>query len=224
MYHNQEASSLISCNVSSAPSTDKMSQKEKLNPLKRPRFIFTAQRKRVNLEPRGYNSTVGTSFSLLPLIRFLPTDVYICRDEASSASLAPRFHQGVAKSQEEEMSPMKILRFLVYLSCQRPFTDLSKAGLGCSRREDPTRGWNLGNDPQAMERGVLLAPVPTKPPPLSPKPLEVFLLSGPSEAGAGRAWRAARCDWAPGGPPPHPGASGGGGASRLPSSRATGAY
>lgn len=43
IYQNQEASSLISCNVSSAPSTDKMSQKEKLNPLNRPRFIFTAQ-------------------------------------------------------------------------------------------------------------------------------------------------------------------------------------
>lgn len=69
--------------------------------------------------------------------------------------------------------------------------------------------WGLGSTP-------LLCSIPAKPTPLSLKPLEVFLLSGPSEAGAGRARRAARCDWAPGGPPPHPGASEGAGPAGCP--------
>lgn len=138
IYQNQEASSLISCNVSSAPSTDKMSQKEKLNPLQRPRFVLPAQGKRVNLDPRGYNSTVGTSSSLLPLIRFWSTDVYICLDEASSASLAPRFHQGVAKSQggrdeSKEDPQISCLPFLT-AALHRPFQGWS----GCCRRGDPT--------------------------------------------------------------------------------------
>lgn len=63
-----------------------------------------------------------------------------------------------------------------------------------------------------MERGLLAASRVIKPP-------EVFLLPERKKADAGRAGQAARCDWAPGGPPPHPDASGRGWASRLLRSR-----
>lgn len=165
------------------------------------------------------------------LSQILQPNVYTCLEGPLVGSLPRGFTWKSPKATEEKMSPKRIRSPLLLIPFLRLLTKfptkalyapvLKNRNLGSEkevgRKLSPCGTWAAGAWP-------LRASIPATLPSRSQNLLRSSHRLGRKEAGTGRARRATRCDWPPGSPPLHPGASGGGGASRLLGSEAAGAY